>query len=169
MVELISALRELVRARNAEETRDSAPTDQALRLLSSVTRWSTQKEEWVSEQWAAVAAAIDQRMVELGILQRDLAERAHVSQAIVRELQHNTAQRRRSARTLEALSTALGWHPRYLHAVLAGEKPPARAEATPLTDNEIAGQLAAIQSRLRSIEDRLDEVHAYLAKGDIDE
>jgi transcriptional regulator with XRE-family HTH domain len=123
----------------------------------------------VSEQWAAVAAAIDQRMVELGILQRDLAERAHVSQAIVRELQHNTAQRRRSARTLEALSTALGWHPRHLHAVLAGEQPPARSESAPLADNEIARQLAAIQSRLRSIEDRLDEVHAYLAKGDINE
>jgi transcriptional regulator with XRE-family HTH domain len=120
----------------------------------------------VSEQWAAVAAAIDRRMVELGILQRDLAERAHVSQAIVRELQHNTAQRRRSARTLEALSAALGWHPRHLHAVLSGEQPPARSETAPLAGDEIAGRLAAIESRLRSIEDRLDEVHAYLAKDD---
>jgi transcriptional regulator with XRE-family HTH domain len=120
----------------------------------------------VSEQWAAVAAAIDRRMVELGILQRDLAERAHVSQAIVRELQHNTAQRRRSARTLEALSAALGWHPRHLHAVLSGQQPPARSEAVPPAGDEIAGRLAAIESRLRSIEDRLDEVHAYLAKDD---
>lgn len=123
----------------------------------------------MSERWAAVAAAIDQRMVELGILQRDLAERAHVSQAIVRELQHNTAQRRRNARTLEALSAALGWHPRHLHAVLSGEEPPNRSDAQPLGTDEVAGRLAAIESRLRSIEDRLDEVHAYLAKESGDE
>lgn len=123
----------------------------------------------MSEQWAAVASAIDQRMVELGILQRDLAERAHVSQAIVRELQHNTAQRRRSTRTLEALSTALGWHPRHLHSVLAGEPPPSRSEAAPVAGDEIARQLAAIQSRLRSIEERLDEVHTYLTKVETDD
>ena len=119
----------------------------------------------MSEQWVAVAEAIDRRMVELGILQRDLAERAHVSQAIVRELQHNTAQRRRSARTLEALSTALGWHPRHLHAVLAGERLPELSEAAPLGSDEIARRLAAIESRLRSIEERIDDVHTQLAKG----
>lgn len=118
----------------------------------------------MSQQWAAVAQAIDRRMAELGILQRDLADRAHVSQAIVRELQHNTTQRRRSARTLEALSTALGWHPRHLHAVLAGQRPPDLSEATPLGADEIARRLAAIESRLRSIEDRIDDVHAQLAK-----
>ena len=123
----------------------------------------------MSEQWAAVAAAIDRRMVELGILQRDLAERAHVSQAIVRELKHNTAQRRRSARTLEALSTALGWHPRYLLAVLSGERPPELSEAAPPGGDEIARRLAAIENRLRSIEDRLDDVHTQLTKGIGDE
>lgn len=145
--------------------RDSAPCDQKGSLLSGLTGRTTQKEEWVSEQWAAVGQAIDRRMVDLGILQRDLAERAHVSQAIVRELQHNTAQRRRSARTLEALSTALGWHPRHLHALLAGERPPDLAAATPLGADEIARRLAAIESRLRSIEERIDDVHTQLAKG----
>lgn len=121
----------------------------------------------MSDRWAAVARVIDQRMAELGILQRDLADRAHVSQAIVRELQHNTAQRRRSARTLEALSAALGWHPRHLHAVLTGERPPELSEAAPLGADETARRLAAIESRLRSIEERLDDMHALLAK-DID-
>ncbi len=64
----------------------------------------------MSEDWAAVAKAIDMRVHELGWRQRELAERSHVSQAIVRELQHQTVERRRSARTLEALSTTLGWH-----------------------------------------------------------
>jgi transcriptional regulator with XRE-family HTH domain len=104
-------------------------------------------------------------MLELSIAQHELAERANVSQAIVRELQHNTAQRRRSARTLEALSTALGWHPRHLHAVLSGEGPPALSEPAPLGGDEIARRLAAIEARLRSIEDRIDDVHTQLAKG----
>jgi hypothetical protein len=109
--------------------------------------------------WAAVAKAMDRRLSELGMRQRDLAERAHVSQAIVRELQHNTAQRRRSARTLEALSVALGWHPRHLHAVLTGDDPPDHASPTALP---VVERLAAIESHLRSIEQRLIDVQSRL-------
>src|SRR5918992_3969662 len=90
--------------------------------LTSASRRSA--EEYVSEDWAAVAKAINQRVNELGWRQRELAERSHVSQAIVREIQHHTVERRRSARTLEALSTALGWHPQHLAAVLRGRTPP---------------------------------------------
>ena len=68
----------------------------------------------MSEDWAAVATAMTQRVHELGWRQRELAERSGVSQAIVRELQHHTVERRRSPRTLAALSTALGWHPSHL-------------------------------------------------------
>lgn len=80
--------------------------------LISAPRRST--EEYVAQDWAAVAKAIDSRLAELGLRQQQLAQRAHVSLAIVRELQHNLVQRRRSARTLEALSLALEWHPRHL-------------------------------------------------------
>jgi hypothetical protein len=66
----------------------------------------------VSEDWSAVSKAINERMTALGMRQGELVERSHVSKAIVRELQHNVVQRRRSTRTLEALSVALGWHPR---------------------------------------------------------
>ncbi|MGH3818394.1 MAG: helix-turn-helix domain-containing protein [Pseudonocardiaceae bacterium] len=75
----------------------------------------------MSEDWAAVARAISQRMTELGINQTELIERSQVSKATVGELYRNSAQRRRSARTLEALLLALGWHPRYLVAVLQGQ------------------------------------------------
>lgn len=112
--------------------------------------------------WAAVAAAMSRRLAELGMRQRDLAERAHVSQAIVRELQHNTAQRRRSARTLEALSVALGWHPRHLHSVLSGAPVPDRSEPVALPGDVVAGRLAAIEAQLRSIEARLIDVQARL-------
>ena len=72
----------------------------------------------MTEDWVAVANAIKERVNELGWRQRELAQRSHVSQAIVRELQHHTVERRRSARTLEALSLALGWPPQHLAAVL---------------------------------------------------
>jgi hypothetical protein len=82
-----------------------------------------------------------------------------VAIAIVRELQHNTAQRRRSARTLEALSVALGWHPRHLHAVLSGEDPPDHASPASLP---VVERLAAIESHQRSIEQRLIDVQSRL-------
>jgi len=116
----------------------------------------------VTQDWAAVARAMNRRLTELGMRQRDLAERAHVSQAIVRELQRNTAQRKRSARTLEALSVALGWHPRHLQAVLAGEQPPDRSDPIELPTDVVAGRLAAIEAQLRAIENRLIDVQTRL-------
>src|ERR687894_1090639 len=96
-------------------------------------------EEYVSEDWAAVAEAISQRMTELGINQAELIERSQVSKATVGELYHNSAQRRRSARTLEALSVALGWHPRHLHAVLFGQTPPDPNDPVPIPADAVAG------------------------------
>lgn len=78
----------------------------------------------MSEDWAAVAKAINERVNELGWLQRELAKRSHVSQAIVREIQHHVVERRRSPRTLESLSVTLGWRPQHLDAVLHGRRPP---------------------------------------------
>ena len=45
----------------------------------------------MSEDWAAVAQAISQRMAELGLNQRELIERSQVSKATVGELYHNSA------------------------------------------------------------------------------
>jgi transcriptional regulator with XRE-family HTH domain len=109
----------------------------------------------VTEDWVAVANAIKERVNELGWRQRELAQRSHVSQAIVRELQHHTVERRRSARTLEALSLALGWHPQHLAAVLRGRTPPELGE--PVIDNG-----TTVSSRLDSIDERLGEIAALL-------
>jgi transcriptional regulator with XRE-family HTH domain len=124
----------------------------------------------VSEDWAAVAQAISQRMTELGINQAELIERSQVSKATVGELYHNSAQRRRSARTLEALSMALGWHPRHLAAVLKGQRVPDIGEPVSRSDDDVPGRLAAIEYRLTQIEarlgaidqvsDRLEEINA---------
>jgi transcriptional regulator with XRE-family HTH domain len=117
----------------------------------------------VSEDWAAVANAIKERVNELGWRQRELAQRSHVSQAIVRELQHHTVERRRSARTLEALSITLGWHPQHLVAVLHGRTPPEPGE--PISDNDVtvSSRLDIIDERLSEITDLLHQMNANLA------
>lgn len=119
----------------------------------------------MAEDWAAVAEAITDRMNELGLLQRDLAYRSRISQAIVRELQRNTVQRRRSLRTLEALSEALEWHPQHLAAVLHEKPRPVTGPAPdPVSDrlDTIEDRLAAITGRLVGIADRLDSIDKRL-------
>ncbi|MBV9012610.1 MAG: helix-turn-helix domain-containing protein [Pseudonocardiales bacterium] len=112
----------------------------------------------MAQDWTAVAQAISQRMTELGINQRELIERSQVSKATVGELYHNSAQRRRSARTLEALSIALGWHPQHLVAVLKGQRVPDVGEPVSRSDDDIPGRLAAIEYRLVQIETRLGAI-----------
>ncbi len=107
----------------------------------------------------AVAQAISQRMAELGINQRELIERSQVSKATVGELYHNSAQRRRSARTLEALSMALEWHPQHLVAVLKGQRAPEIGEPVSRSDDDVPGRLAAIEYRLAQIETRLGAIN----------
>ena len=125
---------------------------------------------YVVEDWAAVARAISRRMTELGLNQRELIERSRVSKATVGELYHNSAQRRRSARTLEALSMALEWHPQHLVAVLKGQRAPGIGEPVSRSDDDVPGRLAAIEYRLAQIEtqlgaidrlsDRVEEINA---------
>lgn len=115
------------------------------------------------EDWAAVAKAINERTNELGWRQRELAERSRVSQAVVREIQRHTVERRRSARTLEALSVTLGWHPQHLDAVLYGRRPPAVDEPVSPTGDTVWSRLDALEERLTEIADRLDELKTDLA------
>jgi transcriptional regulator with XRE-family HTH domain len=118
----------------------------------------------VSDDWAAVARAINQRVSELGLRQYELAERSQVSQAMVREIQQNKVQRRRGTRTLEALSIALEWHPYHLTAVLEGRNPPAPGDPVASGDEEVRLRLALIERRLRDITRRLDTLPATLAE-----
>jgi hypothetical protein len=106
--------------------------------------------------WAAVARAVSDRVRELGWRQRELAERSHVSVAVVREIQRHTVERRRSRRTLEALSVALGWEPEHLDGVLKGHAQP--------PGGPIAPDDAAVWSRLDSVDQRLDEIVELLTE-----
>lgn len=117
----------------------------------------------MSEDWAAVAKAINGRVNELGWRQRELAERSQVSQAIVREIQHHVVERRRSARTLESLSTAMGLHPQHLDAVLHGRKPKAPDEPVTHRETTVESRLDSLERRLDDITDRLDDLKTDLA------
>ena len=76
--------------------------------------------------------------------------------AVVREIQRHTVERRRSPRTLEALSVALGWEPEYLDRVLKGRSQQSGNHASP--------DLAAVWSRLDSFDLRLAELAKLLAE-----
>lgn len=119
-------------------------------------------EEYVSEDWPSVAKAINERMTALGLNQRELAERSRVALSIVREIRHNTVERRRSGRTLEALSVALGWHPRHLAAVLLGQTPPEPGDPIDYGGDGVPSRLAAIEDQLAEMNKRLDEMTANL-------
>ena len=108
------------------------------------------------ENWAAVARVISDRVRELGWRQRELAERSHVSVAVVREIQRHTVERRRNRRTLEALSVALGWGPHRLDGVLKGRVQQAGSHAVP--------DSAALWSRLDFLEFRLHEISKLLTE-----
>jgi transcriptional regulator with XRE-family HTH domain len=105
----------------------------------------------VAEDWAAVSLAINERMTELGLNQRELAERSQVSKTMIMEIRRNVAQRRRGARTLEALSLALDWHPQHLDAVLNGQPVPAVGEPVVRSEDDVQGRLASIEYRLEQI------------------
>ncbi|MEU7528532.1 XRE family transcriptional regulator [Saccharothrix sp. NPDC042600] len=115
----------------------------------------------MAEDWSAVGKAIKARSRELGLRQRELAERSKISQAIVRELENHTVERRRSRRTLEALSVALEWHPGHLSAVLRGDTPLRPGETGNPTD-EILSRLESIQDHLQDITERLDTMSSRL-------
>ena len=108
-----------------------------------------------SENWAAVARAVSGRVREPGWRQRELAERWHVSVAVVREIQRHAVERRRSPRTPGALSVALGWEPEYLHRVLKVRSRQSEGRAAP--------DLAGVWSCLDSFGVRLAELAGFLA------
>lgn len=117
----------------------------------------------MSENWAAVAEAINERVNSLGWRQSELAERSRVSQAIVREIQHHTVERRRSPRTLESLSITLGWHPQHLAAVLVDRKPPELDEPVAEYGDTVHSRLDDVEERLSEITERLDDLKSDLA------
>lgn len=101
----------------------------------------------MGQDWSAVSAALRERLDERGMTMTELAARSGVSLTTVRELVHVLNTRRRQARTLTALSTALGWPAEHLGDVLRGRP------ATGPSERE--GGLVALARRVRALEKRV--------------
>ena len=108
----------------------------------------------MAENWAAVAAALRERLDERGMTMTDLAARSGVSLTTVRELVHVLNTRRRQPRTLSALSTALGWPVDHLGTVLRGRT----VTAPPAND------LAAVRRELRDLRQRVEALERSVGK-----
>ncbi|WP_433291515.1 helix-turn-helix domain-containing protein [Pseudonocardia sp. CA-142604] len=115
----------------------------------------------VAKDWDAVAAAIRSRLNELDMTQAELAARAGVALMTVRELQHNSQPRRRSPRTLTAVSEALGWPGDQLARILEGERLP-DVDA----DDPVLAELDAVKADLVAVVRRLDAIERRLGIAD---
>lgn len=114
----------------------------------------------MANDWDAVARAINARMDELDLTQKDVASRAGVALQTVRELQHNLVQRKRTGRTLEAMSAALELPRGHLGALLKGRTPP--------TDDETSDADAAIEdlrAQLTNVVERLEALEQRVTRG----
>jgi transcriptional regulator with XRE-family HTH domain len=114
---------------------------------------SAADDETVDGDWTAVAEAVKARMAALRLKQLDLAHRAGVSPATIREITNSPRPRRRYGRTLAALSEALDWPADHLDAVLTGRDTTAQADPD---DPRVLDELLTIRQELQAIKQRLD-------------
>lgn len=106
----------------------------------------------MANDWEAVAKAINARLEELGMTQRQLAERSGVSPATLRQLQNNYGPRKRNPRLLAAVSEGLRWPSGHLGQVLVGET--AESAGT----DPLRRDVAQLQEEVRELRERLEAV-----------
>ncbi|SRR6266568_193532 len=114
----------------------------------------------MARDWVAVAEAMKGRLAELDMTQAELVQRSRLAPMTIRELVHNTAQRRRSDQTLAAVSEALGWPPGYLRDVAEGRDP-----GDPDAGDPVLAELAGLREAVAAINARLDAIERQLAGG----
>lgn len=113
--------------------------------------------------WRGLAAALNARMTDRRIGQQELADRAGVSVATLRILQHGGGERRVQNATLAAVSRALGWPADYLLSVLLrrplpdAEDDPPGSTAPDMFAAIVDGQ-AEILAVLRRIETHVEGI-----------
>jgi hypothetical protein len=110
-------------------------------------------EEWMSEDWTAVASALRQRMGQKQTTMTELAARSGISLTTVRELVHVLNTRHRRPRTLSALSTTLGWNADHLFRVLHGE---------PTSDTSSHDDLARLRKDVVELQHHVKELRSRL-------
>lgn len=112
----------------------------------------------MAKDWGAVASAINTRMAQLEMTQRDLSERSGVSAATLRQLQNNYGPRRRSPRLLAAVSEGLRWPTDHLAQVLEGT-----AEDEP--EGDLRAELREMRQELQELRRRVEALETGSAGG----
>ncbi|WP_189160109.1 helix-turn-helix domain-containing protein [Lentzea pudingi] len=112
----------------------------------------------MSKDWQAVADAINTRMEQLGLSQKELSERSKVSPATLRLMQQG-ANASRSATTLAAVSTALGWKADHLGDVAAGR--PASGDDA---EQDLREEVQALRGEVAELRAGLEGLTAKVAR-----
>ncbi|WP_394615280.1 helix-turn-helix domain-containing protein [Lentzea sp. JNUCC 0626] len=113
----------------------------------------------MAKDWQAVADAMNTRMEQLGLSQKELSERSKVSPATLRLMQQGAAASR-SATTLAAVSTALGWKADHLEDVAAG-RPGGGGEAPRDLHEEVQAlrdEVAELRTGLEGLSAKVDRL-----------
>jgi len=109
-------------------------------------------EAALGDNWAAVADAIQARVAELGVTQKDLAARSGVSESTIRQLMKNYGPRRRARHTLEDVSKGLKWPSHYLARILDA----ATETSAPDAGSAWHAEFAALRSQVTDLADRVE-------------
>ncbi|MGH3503143.1 MAG: helix-turn-helix domain-containing protein [Nocardioidaceae bacterium] len=120
----------------------------------------------MDEDRAAVATALNKRMLELRLSQQELAERSGVSVSTLRLMQRGAEGRRWTNRTLAAVSTALDWPADYMIRILRGEDPPPPRDASGAESlTLVLDRLDELQADVRRLDRRLDDLSQQVQRG----
>jgi transcriptional regulator with XRE-family HTH domain len=106
----------------------------------------------VGEDWVAVGTAVTSRLAELGMTQKELADRSGLSTTTIRQIQHSYGPNKRSARTLSDISEALRWPKDYLSSVLGGDSPVPDGLSLRTELDELKREIQGLRARLDAIE-----------------
>jgi hypothetical protein len=110
----------------------------------------------MARDWDAVAGAMQARIAELDMTQTELVQRSRLAPMTIRELLFNTAPRRRSDRTLGAVSVALGWPEEHLRAVAEGLSPADSVAGS-------AARIALVEEGIAAMREKADGQDELLA------
>lgn len=115
----------------------------------------------MGKDWAAVAAAINTRLADLGMTQKELSERSGIAVFTLRQIQNPEAYppRRRSAPTLAAISRALRLPEDHLARV-------ADRDAPADDDLDVRSELAALRHEVDDLRERMAQFESHQRTAD---
>lgn len=116
------------------------------------------------EDWAAVAAALNERMQTRRVGQKRLAELSGISVSTLRLLQHGS-DRRVQDETLTSVCRALDWPDDHLARVLTADIAASDTSTHDTATSRILATLAGLEDRLVAVETKLAAIKPQEGRG----